>query len=421
MLRQRGRHTATPAAPGQGGDDAQNVFVLASQVADVRIEIGPALAGVPSIPEAPIDSGPITRVVSPASKRLVKKVKPKDLMHLSRQLAAFLRAGIPILDALEMLAIDCENPTLKLVLEDVRASLRQGNSLSESLDAHPKAFPQSYRSMLRSAELTGNLDVVLDRMASYLERDTEARDKVKSALTYPAVIAVMSVAVVIILTTFVLPKFKPFFASFHKKLPVPTQLLVDVADFMHSFWWAVVALAIGAVVGSGAFIRTPRTKVVWDRWKLHLPVLGDVFRYALVERYCRILGSLLSASVPMSEALRISSEAANNLFVRRELDDARTLTMQGAGIAGPLSQVWLFPAAAVQMIRVGESTGSLDSQLEQSAVFFERELTYKIKRFTTLLEPAVIVVMGLVVGFVAIALVSAMYGVFKGNPALGGQ
>ena len=400
--------------PHADGEGLGNIFTMPAVGADGRYDLD-SFTDVPRIPENEVTSADVKRKKSASSGFFTKKIKPKDLMHFSRQMAAFLRAGIPILDSLEMLASDSENPTLTAVLNDVEAALRQGSSLSESLDSHPKAFPDSYRSMVRSAELTGNLDIVLERLADYLERDTEARDKIKSAMTYPAVIAVMSIGVIVLLVTFVLPKFKPFFASFQKELPLPTRMLITFGDVAQSFWYFFV---LGAAVGAGAFLtfmRHPRTRPVYDRLKLRVPVLGEVFRYAIVERFCRVLGSMLTAGVPIGEALRIASDATGNLHVRKELEGARTLTMQGAGIAQPLSRLALFPKAATQMIRVGESTGSLDKQLEQAAKFFERQLDYKIKRFTTLLEPAIIIVMGGLVGFVALALISAMYGMFQGG------
>jgi type IV pilus assembly protein PilC len=415
MLRQRGRHQADPAAPPTGGGAADNVFTLPTQLGDLHFPSALGSPGVPAIPDGPVESGHIKRDVSPASQRFAKKIGPKDLMHFSRQLAAFIRAGIPILDALELLAIDNANPSLAAVLVDIQASLRQGGGLSESFDAHPKAFPPAYRSMIHSAELTGNLDTVLDRLATYLERDTEARAKIKSALTYPAVIAGMSVVVVIILTTFVLPKFKPFFASFHKQLPLPTRILMAIADGVGTYWWLFLAVLIAIVAGVVAFVRSATTRPLWDRWKLRIPVLGEVLRYALIERFCRVLAAMLTAGVPIAESLRIAADACSNRYVEDQLAQARTMTIQGAGISAPLARLALFPLAATQMIRVGESTGQLDRQLEQAATYFERELGYKIKRFTTLIEPAVIIVMGVIVGFVALALVSAMYGVFKGG------
>ena len=405
-----------PAVPAAREPEPEfsNVYALtgAQRNVDDILRASPGYATVPSIPETQV-AVEEKRKASAAAGFFTKKIKPKELMHFSRQLAAFLRAGIPILDALTMLSMDCENATLAAVLTDVEASLRQGNGLSESFDAHPKAFPPAYRSIVRSAELTGNLDTVLDRLSSYLERDTDARDKIKSAMTYPAVVAVLAVGVVVLLTTFVLPKFRPFFASFHAKLPLPTRLLIAFGDFFSNFWWAIIAVCLAMAVGTFAFIRGRRTRLIWDNWKMRVPAIGPVLRYAVVERFCRVLAAMLQAGVSMPDALRIASEACNNSFVTSQLENARTLIMQGAGIAAPLSRVALFPPAAVQMIRVGESTGTLDEQLEQVATFFERELGYKIKRFTTLIEPTVIIIMGLIVGFVALALVSAMYGVFQ--------
>ena len=408
--------SSSPVVPSAREPEASNVYALtgAQRNVDDILRSSPGYSTVPSIPESAV-AVDIKRTASASAGFFAKKIKPKELMHFSRQMAAFLRAGIPILDALSMLSLDCENATLAAVLSDIEASLRQGNSLSESLDAHPKAFPSDYRSIVRSAELTGNLDTVLERLATYLERDTDARDKIKSALTYPAVVAVLSVGVVILLTTFVLPKFKPFFASFHTKLPPATRALLFVADVFTNYWWALLAGAGVIAVAVIAFVRSPATRSTWQGWKLRIPGIGPVLRYAVVERFCRVLGAMLQAGVAMPDALRIASESCNNVFVSAQLETARTLIMQGAGIATPLSRVSLFPPSAVQMIRVGESTGTLDAQLEQVATFFERELAYKIKKFTTLIEPVVIVIMGAIVGFVALALVSAMYGVFQGG------
>jgi type IV pilus assembly protein PilC len=342
-----------------------------------------------------------------------KRVNGKDLMQFSRQLAAFVRAGIPILDGLALLEEDTVNPTLKRTLSAMADSLRRGEPLSVALEQHPKVFPNAYRSMLRSAELTGNLDTVLDRVSHYLERDVEARGRIKAALIYPAIIVVMSVGVVVLLTTFVLPKFKVFFTSFHRRLPLPTRILLNGANFISSFWWLIV-LAIGVIVGAGVwFVRDPRGRAKLDGLVLRIPLVGETLRFAMVERFCRILASMTAAGVALPDALDVAGAAMGNVHVARALTVARDDMMQGQGIAGPLSRSELFPPAAVQMLRVGEDTGQLESQLEAAASFYERELDYKIKKLTSLFEPAVLVFMGLIVGFVAIALVSAMYGIFS--------
>jgi type IV pilus assembly protein PilC len=342
-----------------------------------------------------------------------KRVKRDEIMHLSRQLSAFIRAGLPLLDAVHTLGDEADNPSVKAMLAEVEEGLLSGDTLSDCLDRHPKVFPDYYRGILRSAELTGQLDTVLDQLAAYLERDLEARQKVKAAMIYPGVIAGMSVVTVVVLSTFVLPRFKVFFAGLNAKLPLPTRLLLTMTDFMTQWWWAIVGGAAIISVITYAVLKTTVGRHLRDRIFLRLPVVGATIQFALVERFCRILASMVDAGVPLPEALRVASGSLRNQVFTRALAKVGLAVLEGEGIAEPLASTRLFPPTAVQMIRVGEDTGTLDTQLEVTARYYERELDYKIKKLTALFEPAVIMVMGLVVGFVAVALVSAMYGIFN--------
>jgi type IV pilus assembly protein PilC len=388
-------------------------------------EAGPAInAALPSLlaatdgseSYAPYGSAPAPADAPPAVRKpsfFDKKVKTKELMQFSRQMAAFVRAGVPILDGLALLQEDVTNPTMQRTLAGIAAALQNGESFSSALDAYPKVFPQSYRAMVRSAELTGQLDTVLDRVGAYLERDVDAKGKIKSASVYPALVVVLAFGVTVLLTTFVLPKFKVFFASFHAQLPWPTRALINVSNFLTN--WGLVLIAILAVLVA-AFVwmlRQPRTRHWIDRRVLRLPVFGPLLRYALVERFCRILGSMTEAGVPLAEAMAVAGRAMNNLYVARVLDAAREGMMRGDGVARSLGATSLFPAVATQMLRVGEDTGSLDEQLGMAAHYYEREVDDRLKRLTSLFEPVILIAVGLVVGFVAIALVSAMYGIFK--------
>jgi type IV pilus assembly protein PilC len=341
-----------------------------------------------------------------------KKIKPADLMVFSRQMASFLRAGIPILDALEMLTEDASNKILQQMLVEVADALRAGTTFADSVAEHSALFPSYYIGILRSAELTGNLDIVLDQLASYIERDLEASRAVKSALLYPAVIFALSIATVLLLVIYVLPKFQTFFKSFHAKLPLPTRMLLAIGNFFANWGSAVLAvIVVGAVVGF-LYYRTPRGKLSRDRIMLRIPAIGDVMRFAVGERFCRILGAMLRAGVPVPEAMNAATEATNNRVYQGGLTEARTATLRGEGISRPIADTSLFPKPVEKMLRVGEESGTLDQQLEAAADYCESERSYKLKRLTTLFEPAVIVFMGLIVGFVAIALVSAMYGIF---------
>jgi type IV pilus assembly protein PilC len=341
-----------------------------------------------------------------------KRVKRVEIMHLSRQLGAFIHAGLPLVEAVHTLGAESANSSVRRMMAEVEDRLRAGETLSDCFDAHPKIFPAYYRGILRSAELTGELDTVLEQLAKYLERDEEARRKIKSAMIYPSIIAGMSVLTVVVLSTFVLPKFKVFFAGLHAELPLPTRMLLATTDFLGNWWWALLGGTLTLALVLFVAGRTPPGRYARDRTVLALPVVGDTVQYALVERFCRILSSMVSAGVPLPEALRVATASLRNRVFSRALAGVEDAMLEGEGLATPLVRTGLFPPTAAQMMRVGEETGTLDTQLDVTAHYYEGELDYKIKKVTSLIEPIVIIAMGLVVGFVAIALVSAMYGIF---------
>lgn len=342
-----------------------------------------------------------------------KRVPRRELMHFSRQLSVFLRAGVPVVDAISVIAEENTNKLFKKGLDDMAEGLKSGDSFSGAATMHPEIFPDFYLGILRSAELTGRLDAVLDQLAEYIDRDLEARRKVISALMYPAIVAVMSVVTVIVLTSWVLPKFEVFFKSLHAKLPLATRLLLHIAHFLSSWGLVIIGLVIAAAIGIALSLRTERGKLVRDTVLMRVPVLGELIRTAVLERFCRIFSAMVRSGVPMPEAMKVTAEGTSNRVYRGGLFDVRDRMLRGEGLAAPINATGIFPPAARQMIRVGEDTGTLDEQLETAAEYFDRELDYKLKRFTNLFEPAVIMFMGVVVGFVAIALVSAMYGIFR--------
>jgi type IV pilus assembly protein PilC len=342
-----------------------------------------------------------------------KKVPRRELMHFSRQMAVFVQAGIPLLEALEAVTEEMGDKTFKRVLLDVHERLRSGDTFASAVAAHPEAFPTVYANIVDSAEYTGHLDAALERIANYVERDIEARRKIKEALFYPCVVMALSIVVVVILTAFVIPKFEVFFKSFNATLPLPTRILLSIASFFTNWGLVVLVVIVVLVLAAYAGGKTDRGKALRDRILLKTPVLGDLIRHAILERFCRILSAMVISGVPLPEALVVTTAATNNAVFRKGLAVAREGMLRGEGLAGPMSASNLFPPAARQMFRVGETTGTLDKQLETAAVYFDRELDYKLSRFTALFEPAVILIAGLIVGFVAIALVSAMYGIYR--------
>ena len=341
-----------------------------------------------------------------------KRVRRKDLMHFSRQLGVFVKAGIPIMEVLEVISEETTDKLLKAAILDMIERLQEGDTFASAAAAHPEAFPDFYIGILGSAELTGTLDVVLDQLADYIDRDLEARSKITGALIYPAVVFVMAIVTVVILATFVLPRFRTFFDSFHAKLPLPTRMMLGITNFISNWWFLLIGGLVLLIAGAIALRRNPKGKAWIDSIMLKAPVLGDLIQAVIMERICRILSSMIHAGVPLPEAMAVTSQASNNAVYKEGLDHVREEMMEGQGLSEPILRTGLFPGAARQMFRVGEETGTLDEQLELAASYYNREVDIRVKRFTGLFEPAVIIFMGVIVGFVAVALVSAMYGIY---------
>jgi type IV pilus assembly protein PilC len=317
------------------------------------------------------------------------------------------------MEALEVIVEETQNKLLRQIVREVIDSLRAGDTFAAAASAHPEAFPNFYIGILESAELTGNLDSVLNQLADYIERDTKARSKITAALIYPAVVAAMSVVTVLVLTVFVLPRFTVFFKSLNAKLPLITRMMMSASSFVIHWWYAELGVAIFLVVGFIVTRRDPRGRAKMDAVMLKLPVVGDLTQTAILERTCRILSSMLKAGVDLPRSMAVTADSANNAVYQRALEEVREAMMEGQGLAGPIARTGLFPGAARQMFRVGEETGTLDQQLDVAAEYYNRELEVKLDRATALFEPAIIIFMGVIVGFVAVALISAMYGIYN--------
>ena len=342
-----------------------------------------------------------------------KKLKQDELMHFSRQLSAFVRAGIPLIESLEVIEEETDDKVLREVLIGVRDSLTTGETFSDALRPYESLFPKFYVDMVRAAEMTGSLDDVLAELAGYIKRDLEARNKIKSALVYPSIVLVMAVGTVIVLSTFVLPKFKTFFEGFNATLPLPTRLLLSFTGFMTSYWPFVLLGLVLLVAIPMAAVRTSWGRRWKDKLILRLPVIGQVVLFAIIERFCRLLATMMHAGVPLPEAMGVLGDSTKNVIFKRGLDDVHDAMMRGEGLARPMADTHLFPGAVIQMVKVGENTGTLNEQLTVGSDFYGEELEFKIQRLTSLFEPAVILFMGGAVGFVAIAMISAMYGIYN--------
>jgi type IV pilus assembly protein PilC len=341
-----------------------------------------------------------------------RAVKIEEVMNFSRQLSSFLRAGVPILDSLGVVAEENASKKMQEVVADMQRRLQAGSSFGDAIAAQNNVFPGYFISVVRAAELTGQLDDALEQLSGYLEREAAARRELKSSLTYPCIVFVLAIFAVVIMSAYVLPKFKSFYTDLGAHLPLPTRMLLGFTNFMTQWWLVIVGViavvvAIGFVVIGGAHGKARRDALV-----LRLPAIGALVKLAAIERFCRVLGALVHTGVSLPDAVQVAADSTNNRVFQGKLAAVREAMMRGEGLARPIAAAGLFPPAARQMIRVGESTGSLDAQLHNAALFYERELSYRLKRFTDMFEPAIILIVGGMVAFVAIAQISAMYSVY---------
>jgi type IV pilus assembly protein PilC len=338
------------------------------------------------------------------------QISRQDLILFTRQLATFVGAGVAMTRALTVIAEETASPLFKRVILTVLDDLERGQNLSESLAKHPKVFPSLYVDLIRVAELTGNLEATLKELAGYLRRDLNTVRRVRTAMIYPAVILVVATAVVIILVFFALPAFVKIFAEFRVQLPLSTRILIGIVAFTRAWglvMGAVVAALAGAIVVA---LRTQRGLYAKDQISLKLPIMGPIVLSAVLNRFSRTLAMVLKAGVPLGQTFDAVIAGTGNKVFQRGLGTVKEQMTGGEGFAGPLLRTHLFPPMLTQMVRVGEETGTLDTYLEQAADFYEEELDYRIRAMTSLIEPVMTVAVGLVVGFIAVSLISAMYG-----------
>lgn len=342
-----------------------------------------------------------------------RDVKLPEVMEFSRQMASFLEAGIPIMDALETVGTQVGSPAMASVIQELLEAVRRGGSFTEAVNAHPKVFPAYYRAIVRSADFTGRLDLVLGQLTLYLERDLNARRQIRSALTYPILVLVVAGVALVAMTVFVLPKFAGLYRSLGARLPVPTRMLLWFTDNVTHYWWAIIAAAgLGFLLGT-ALMGGDKNKARRDGFIMRLPVIGALTRIIAVERFARVLAALASAGVPLPDGIEVAGQATQNTAFMTAITDVRETLVRGGGLSQPMEDSGVFPLPVLQMVRVGERTGQLAQQLSKAAAYYEREVTFRLKKATDLFQPIVIFGVGLIVGFVAIAQVSAMYSVFS--------
>jgi type IV pilus assembly protein PilC len=339
------------------------------------------------------------------------KVGLKDLAIFSRQFATMINSGLSLIRSLNILAEQTDNKKLAAIIKEVRDEVEQGVSLSDALAQHEQ-FPKLYIAMIRAGETAGMLDQVLMRIADTLEADLELRRKVKSALTYPAVVLALAVILVTVMLIFIVPVFVGMFEELGGELPLPTRFLLLLSNIVTSFWYILLLLPIIAWQAFKYARKQPSMRFQLDRIKLKLPVFGDLFHKVALSRFTRNFGVLLRAGVPILHALEITSETVNNGVMGNAIKDVQTSVKEGESIAAPLAKHSIFPPMVVQMIAVGEETGAVDTMLMKISEFYDSEVTATTESLTALLEPLMIAVLGSIVGGMVIALYMPMFMIF---------
>ena len=344
------------------------------------------------------------------------KVRGKDVVIFTRQFATMIDSGLPLVQALDILARQHENKAFRKVLFGIKETVETGGTLADGLGKFPKVFDDLYVNMVTAGESGGILDVILERLAVHQEKSMKLRREIKTAMIYPSVVVAAAIIVTAVLLIFVIPTFAELFNDFGSALPLPTQLVINLSNFVVDNAFLIFGSAGGVLVSGFRFIKTARGQEVAHPVALKLPIFGDIIRKVAVARFTRTLGTMLSSGVPILDALNICAKTAGNKVVERDIQRARVSISEGKSMVEPLSESPVFPPMVVQMIGVGESTGQLDAMLQKIADFFEDEVDNAVGAMKQLIEPIMIMVLGVVVG----GLVVAMYlPIFKMGSVVG--
>jgi type IV pilus assembly protein PilC len=331
-------------------------------------------------------------------------VTSKDILVFTRQFSVMIDAGLPLVQGLDIIGTQAENPAFRKVLLDVKSRVEAGSTFAEALGEHPKAFDELFVQLVKAGEVGGILDTILQRLGAYIEKNEKLKRRVKGAMVYPAIVLTVAAAVLVVLIGYVVPVFEKMFKDFGGALPAPTQFLVDVSYGFRNMWYLYLGTPVAAFFGFRALLRTEKGRTTWDSLVLKLPVFGPVVRKVAVARFTRTLGTMLSSGVPILDALEIVAKSAGNRTVERAILYVRARISEGKNVAGPLAETKVFPPMVVQMIGVGEATGAMDAMLNKIADFYDDEVDVAIAALTSMIEPLMMVFLGSTVGFFMVAM-----------------
>ena len=345
------------------------------------------------------------------SRLFGRKVSQREVVVFTRQFATMIDAGLPLVQCLEIIAGQQDNPAFKRVLADVKADVEAGSTFARALGKHPKVFDELFVALVAAGEVGGILDTILNRLGTYIENALTLKKRVKGAMVYPT--AVMSIALLVtgIMLIWVIPVFREMFTGYGAALPAPTQFVLAISDAFRGYWFVIFPLLAGLAFGVRVLINTPKGRDVWDALKLRLPVFGDLLRKVAVAKFTRTLSTIITSGVPILDGLEIVAKTSGNRTIEKAILKTKERIAEGKTIAEPLAESGVFPAMVVQMITVGESTGALDVMLAKVADFYEDEVDITVDALTTLLEPIMLVVLGGLVGGMLICMYLPIFGI----------
>jgi type IV pilus assembly protein PilC len=338
------------------------------------------------------------------TKKVKGAIKMRDIVIFTRQFSTMINAGLPLVQALDILAKQTENKVLAAVTRDIVFDVESGHTVADALAKHPKAFSELYVNMVAAGEAGGILDTILMRLATFMEKNDALVRKVKGAMIYPAVIMSVAAIAIAVLLIFVIPVFESMFAGVGMALPLPTRVVIGASDFLRGYWWALIAAITAGVFLLKRYYATSGGKLTIDRMLLRFPVLGDVLRKSAVSRFTRTLGTLISSGVSILDGLEITAKTAGNRVIQDAIMQSRASIAGGDTIAAPLQKSAVFPPMVISMIAVGEQTGGLDEMLSKIADFYDEEVDAAVSGLLSLLEPVMIVFLGVIVGGMVVAM-----------------
>jgi type IV pilus assembly protein PilC len=331
-------------------------------------------------------------------------VSSKDILVFTRQFSVMIDAGLPLVQGLEIIGSQADNPAFRKVLQEVKGRVEAGSTFADALGQHPKVFDELFVQLVRAGEIGGILDTILQRLGAYIEKNEKLKRRVKGAMVYPIIVLLVAIGVLVVLIAFVVPTFEKMFKDFGGAMPAPTQFLIDLSYGFRSRWYLFLGIPVLLFVAFRAVLRTPKGRKAWDAFVLKTPVFGPVVRKVAVARFTRTLGTMLSSGVPILDALEIVAKSAGNKTVETGILYTRAKIAEGKSVAGPLAETGVFPPMVVQMIGVGEATGAMDTMLNKIADFYDDEVDVAISALTSMIEPLMMVFLGSAVGFFMIAM-----------------